>query len=80
EVVCTRQFKARVEELGLEIGIITTPPERAQRAANYLVDGGIKGIVNFAQARIDVPKNVPVEYVDFTHHFYSVAFNISSME
>ncbi|TIH13037.1 redox-sensing transcriptional repressor Rex [Marinifilum sp. JC120] len=80
EVVCTRQFKARVEELGLEIGIITTPPERAQRAANYLVDGGIKGIVNFAQARIEVPKNVPVEYVDFTHHFYSVAFNISSME
>ncbi len=77
EVICTRKTRERIRDLGLEIGIITTPPERAQRAANYLVEGGIKGIINFAPARISVPENIPVEYVDFFHHLYSVAFEIT---
>ncbi|AMD93953.1 redox-sensing transcriptional repressor Rex [Desulfomicrobium orale DSM 12838] len=77
EVVCSRRLKERARELNIEIGIITTPPERAQRAANYLVEAGIRGIVNFASARIAVPDNISVEYVDFMHHFFSVAFNIS---
>ena len=76
EVICTRKTKEKIREYGLEIGIITTPPERAQRAANYLVDGGIKGIINFAPARIQVPDHIPVEYVDFFHHLYAVAFQI----
>jgi redox-sensing transcriptional repressor len=77
EVVCSRRLKERVPELNIEIGIITTPPERAQRAANYLAEAGVQGIVNFAPARISVPDNISVEYVDFMHHFFSVAFNVS---
>lgn len=77
EVVCSRRLKEKVAELGIEIGIITTPPERAQRAANYLVEAGVKGIVNFAPARIEVPDTVAVEYVDFVHHLFSVAFSIT---
>jgi redox-sensing transcriptional repressor len=61
----------------IEIGIITTPPERAQRAANYLTEAGIKGLVNFAPNRIKAPEGVHVEYVDFFHNFFSVAFNIT---
>ena len=75
EIVCSRQLPAKVKELGLEIGVITTPPERAQRAANYLVGAGIKGIINFAPARIKVPERINVEYVDFFHHLYALAFN-----
>ena len=77
EVVCTRRLKERVADLDVQIGVITTPPERAQRAANYLVEAGIKGILNSAPARIFVPEGVYVEYVDFFHHLYSLAFNIS---
>lgn len=77
EVVCSRRLKEKVSELEIEIGIITTPPERAQRAANYLIEAGVRGIVNFAPARISVQENVAVEYVDFMHHIFSVAFNIS---
>ena len=77
EVICTRQIKDKIHDLDLEIGIITTPTERAQRAANYLVDAGIKGIINFAPSRISVPDHIAVEYVDFFHHFYSVAFKIN---
>lgn len=77
EVICSRRLKERVAEMGIELGIITTPPERAQRAANYMVEAGIKGIVSFAPARLNTPEEVHVEYVDFFHHFFSVAFNVS---
>lgn len=77
EVICSRRIKEKAEELGIEIGLITTPPERAQRAANYLVDAGIKGIINFAPARISVPDDVHVEYVDFFHHLYAVSFSLT---
>lgn len=77
EVMCTRRLKKKAEELHMEMGIITTPPERAQRAANHLINAGIRGILNFAPARIKVPDGVYVEYVDFFHHLYSLAFNIS---
>lgn len=77
EVVCSRKLKEKVAEYGIEIGIVTTPPERAQRATNYLVEAGVKGIINFAPSRIEVPDNVAVEYVDFFHHLFAVAFNLT---
>jgi redox-sensing transcriptional repressor len=77
EVVCTKRLKEKIGENGAEIGIITTPPERAQRAANHLVEAGIKGILNFAPARITVPGDINVEYVDIFHHLYALSFNIT---
>lgn len=80
EVICPRRMKTKLKELDLEIGLITTPPERAQRAANYLIEAGIKGIINFALAQIKAPDNIPVEHVDFLHHLYGIAFQISLTE
>lgn len=78
EVVCTKRLKEQIGDIKAEIGIITTPPERAQRAANYLTEAGIKGILNFAPARITVPDSIYVEYVDFFHHLYALSFNLTS--
>ena len=75
EVHCTRDLKDMVTYLNIEIGIITTPPERAQRAAQHLMDAGITSILNFAPSRIKVPDRINVEYVDFFHHLYTLAFN-----
>lgn len=74
EVRCTDNLKESAPVLGIEIGIITTPPERAQRAATHIVEAGINLILNFATARVRVPDDVHVEYVDFFHHLYSLAF------
>lgn len=74
EVVCSDNLKEVAAKLGLELGIITTPPERAQRAAEHLLDAGINYILNFAPARITVPDYAHVEYVDFFHHLYALAF------
>lgn len=77
EIVCTRRLKERAQDLAIEIGIIATPPERAQRAAQYLVEAGIKGIMSFAPTPLKVPEDVHVEYVDFFHHLYALAFKLS---
>lgn len=77
EVRCTDELKILSGSLGIEMGIITTPPERAQRAAQHLVDAGITSILNFAPARVRVPEHVHVEYVDFFHHLYLMAFEKS---
>ena len=74
EVRCTDDLPAAAAELRVEMGIITTPPERAQRAANHIVEAGITSILTFAPARIKVPEHVHVEYVDFFHHLYALAF------
>ena len=44
------------------MGIITVPGEAAQEVADQLIAGGIKAIWNFAPARLDVPKNILVQY------------------
>lgn len=77
EVIYTKRLKEQIADQNVNIGIISTPPERAQRAANFLVEAGIKGILNYAPARIFVPEGIYVEYVDFLHHLYSLAFHIA---
>lgn len=77
EVHCTKDMRMMVDEMNIEVGMITTPPERAQRAAQHLVDAGITSILNFASSRIKTPEHVQVEYVDFFHQFYTLAFNAS---
>ena len=75
EVHCTRDLKDMVTDLNIQIVIITTPPDRAQRAAQHLMDAGITSILNSAPSRIKVPDRINVEYVDFFHHLYTLAFN-----
>lgn len=77
EVRCTDDLKEHVIHDNIEIGIITTPPERAQRAALHMVEAGLTSILNFAPARINVPDHVHVEYVDFFRHLYTLAFDQS---
>ncbi len=78
EIFCTKTLKDKVPELNIELGIITTPPERIQRAADQLIEAGVKGILNFTSARITTPNNVFVEYVDFFNQIYTLTFNIST--
>ena len=77
EIICTRRIREKAKELNIEIAILTTPPDRAQRAANHIVEAGIKAIVNFAPARILVPKDVIVDYVDFSTNLIYLSFNLA---
>jgi len=77
EIICTRRLKEHVKHVNIDIGLITTPVDRAQRAANHIVESGIKGIINFAPARLQVPSDVKVDYVDLSTHLINMAFHLS---
>lgn len=77
EIICTRRLKEKARELNIQIGIITTPPNRAQRAANHIVEAGIKAILNFSPTRISVPEDVIVDYVDFSTHLIYLSFKLT---
>lgn len=59
-------LKEAVEELDVEIGVITTPAPAAQRVADYFLDANVNAILNFSPARISVPECCLVENIDFT--------------
>ena len=75
EVLPVKQIKDVVCKESIELGILTTPPEYAQCAASLLVESGVQGILNFSPTRISVPPTIFVEYVDFFHYLYTLAFN-----
>lgn len=79
-VLSVSTLSAFVRDNQVQIGMIATPPKAAQAVAELLVNAGIKGILSYAPARLFVPDTVFVEYVDFFHHLYSLAFNISARE
>jgi redox-sensing transcriptional repressor len=48
----------------ISIGVITTPPEAAQTAADRLLAAGVTSILNFAPTVLNVPVTVAVRTVD----------------
>lgn len=57
------------------IGIITTPPEAAQDAADRLIEAGIRSILNFAPTVLDVARHVLVREVDVAVELQILAFH-----
>lgn len=53
-----------VKDRNVSIGIITTPPEAAQEAADRLAAAGVRSILNFAPAVLRLPPGVEVRRVD----------------
>jgi redox-sensing transcriptional repressor len=63
-----------VHEERIRIGVVAVPAEVAQKVADLLVAGGVRGILNFAPVALRVPKNVHVEDQDLTMSMEKVAY------
>lgn len=61
--------------LPLAIGVITTPAEPAQDIADRLVGLGVRSILNFAPAVLNVPEGVDVRKVDLATELQILAFH-----
>ncbi len=68
------ELKDVVTELGISIGIIATPPGSAQEVAERLVDAGVKSILNFAPAVVNVAPDVTVRRVDVSIELQILSF------
>jgi len=71
---------ARVAELGIDLAFLTVPATAAQVAADALVAAGVRGILNFAPAVIDVPDQVRVEPVDFLAGLKRLSYHVVAAE
>ncbi len=68
-----REAKAR----GIQIGIVAVPPEAAQPVADALVGAGVRAILNFAPARIRVPRDVRLKHVDLSIELETLSFSLA---
>lgn len=64
----------RVRELGVAMGIITTPAAAAQEVADRMVAAGIQGILNFASTKLTVPAGVQLRNVDMAIELETLSF------
>ncbi len=71
------RLKEIVEEKNVELAVIAVPSDQSQEIGDVLVEAGIKGILSFSPNRIKVPRNVSIQYVDFTILLDSLTYNIS---
>ena len=68
------QFAQKQKELGVQIGILTVPIDKAQSATEEMIAGGIKAIWNFTPYRIRVPKHIVIQNTSIYAHL-AVMFN-----
>ncbi|MEZ0228517.1 MAG: redox-sensing transcriptional repressor Rex [Planctomycetota bacterium] len=65
-----------VRESGMRIAILAVPAEAANDAAKRCVEAGVRGILNFAPVRLDVPDSVIVHPVDLALQLEQLAFRM----
>ncbi|MCM3761084.1 redox-sensing transcriptional repressor Rex [Alkalihalobacillus oceani] len=56
------------------VAILTVPAFAAQKIADQLVQSGIKGILNFTPARLDVPEEVRVHHIDLSVELQALVY------
>ncbi|MBI2884848.1 MAG: redox-sensing transcriptional repressor Rex [Candidatus Omnitrophica bacterium] len=62
----------------VHIGILTVPSETAQRVCDQLIAGGVRAIVNFAPAHLDVPASVRLRNMDLAIELEALAFYLGT--
>lgn len=65
-----------LNDSNIEIGVITTNKSSAQGVSELLVQGGVKGIWNFAPVDLDLPEHIALENVHLSDSLHSLAFHI----
>jgi redox-sensing transcriptional repressor len=72
-------LETETSRLGMEIGVIAVPARAAQTVADRMVAAGMRGILNFAHRRIQVPGAVALRTVNLSIELESLAFEIKAL-
>jgi redox-sensing transcriptional repressor len=76
-IFANRDLVREVKARGIQIAIVAVPMEAAQAVADQLVAAGIKAILNFAPARIKVPRDVRLKNVDLSIELETLSFYLA---
>ena len=74
-----RELGPEAKGRNLQIGIVAVPAEAAQVVADRLVAAGIKAVLNFAPARLKVPKDVRLQNVDLSIELETLSFYLAQV-
>src|SRR5881296_2818612 len=76
-VVPSRDLAREVKARGIQIAIVAVPAESAQAVTDRLVSAGIRAILNFAPARLKVPREVRLKNVDLSIELETLSFYLA---
>ena len=74
-----RELTTFTRENDVHIAIITVPAEAAQAVADKAIEGGVKGILNFAPVRLAPVEGVFIRQVDLSTELMVVSFYLSQL-
>ncbi len=72
------QLAQAVRKHDMRLAVVAVPAEAAQQVAEQLCRAGIKGILNFAPVKLDVPDGVCVISVDLAVQLQQLSYFVSS--
>ena len=71
------ELKGYLEENHLDMGILCVPRINAQKVCDVLVNGGVRGIWNFAPIDLHVPETVKVENVHLSESLLTLVYQMN---
>ncbi len=71
------ELKGYLEENHIDMGILCVPRINAQKVCDILVNGGVKGIWNFAPIDLHVPETVKVENVHLSESLLTLIYQMN---
>jgi redox-sensing transcriptional repressor len=76
-IFSVRDLVREVRARAIQIAIVAVPAEAAQTVADELAAAGIKAVLNFAPARIRVPRDVRLKDVDLSIELETLSFYLA---
>jgi redox-sensing transcriptional repressor len=73
-IMSMKQLHEVIQQHNIRLGILAVPAEAAQFVAEQLIAHGVRGILNFAPVRLQVPPEVTVRSVDVAAELEQLSF------
>ena len=76
-IFTTAQMPREIKARGIQIAIVAVPAESAQTVTDQLVAAGIRAVLNFAPARLRIPRDVRLKNVDLSIELETLSFYLA---
>lgn len=76
-ILPSRDLAREVRARSMQIAILAVPADAAQGVAEQLVAAGVKAVLNFAPARIRVPRDMRLKDVDLSIELETLSFYLA---
>ncbi len=80
DILPTERLAEINDTIGARLAILAVPASAAQRVTEYLVENGIRGILNFAPTLLRVPPSVVVRNVSFLQELAVLSYQLTERD